>query len=242
MDIKELNIKLAGAPALLTFRDTPEKAGQKGTILFYHGLKANKEGNRKEYKSLAEKGFIVAGIDNIGHGERLYPDFDERAKTREAFETFFTDMVRETSEEIPGIIEDIWRKYKIDREKIGICGISMGGYIVYAAILIEPRLKVATAILGSPNWKTESIKSPHNNPEKFYPVALLSQNAGKDESVPPGFAKELHKKLKDYYKETPEKLKYIEYPESGHFMREEDWNDLWENVLNWCCRFFNEKH
>ena len=237
MDIKELNVKLADAPALLTFRGTPIEAGKKGTILFYHGLKARKEGNRKEYKSLAQKGFLVAGIDNVGHGERLYKNFDDRAKTKEAFEIFFTGMVRETAEEVPIIIEELVKNYKINRDKVGICGISMGGYITYSAILIEPSLKAATPILGSPKWKSSLEKSPHNHPEKFFPVALLSQNAGKDESVSPVFAKDFHRKLEPFYKEKPEKLKYIEFPDSGHFMIEEDWNELWDNTVNWFCKF-----
>lgn len=235
--MNEINLKLSEVPALLTFKETPEKAGKKGTILFYHGLKAVKEGNRKEYDSLAEKGFLVAGIDNVGHGERLYPDFDRRAKSKEEFDIFFTGMVRETAEEVPEIINELIKTYKINSEKIGICGISMGGYITYSAIIKEPRLKVAAPILGSPSWKYGLKDTPENFPEKFFPVALLSQNAGKDESVNPRFAREFHEQLEPFYKEKPERLKYIEYPDSGHFMREEDWAELWDNTVEWFEKF-----
>jgi hypothetical protein len=25
----------------------------------------------------------------------------------------------------------------------------------------------------------------------------------------------------------------VEYPDSGHFMREQDWNDLWARTVQW---------
>jgi len=235
--MKEKKVKLSNAPTLLTFKESAAKAGSKGTILFYHGLKAKKEGNRKEYESLAEKGFLVAGIDNVGHGERAYPDFDSMAKSWGEFEVFFSQMVRECALEIPRLIDNLIESYGIDSNKIGVCGISMGGYIAYSAILSDSRIKVATPILGSPTSKSNLVENPKNFPEKFYPTALLSQNAGQDTSVNPKFAREFHKKLRPYYEKAPERLKYIEYPDSGHFMVEKDWDELWENVVNWFVNF-----
>jgi hypothetical protein len=109
----------------------------------------------------------------------------------------------------------------------------MGGYITYAGVLRDKRIKVATPVLGSPKWKTVFEESPHHYPEKFFPVALLSQNAGKDSAVPATMSEEFHKKLKPYYKEEPEREKFIVYPESEHFMIESDWNCLWNNVVEW---------
>ncbi|HPZ08004.1 MAG TPA: prolyl oligopeptidase family serine peptidase [Candidatus Eremiobacteraeota bacterium] len=237
--MKELKLKLSSAPALLVFRDTPEKAAFRGTILFYHGLKACKETNMKEYLSLAERGFLAVGIDNFAHGERQSSEFENFLLRSTSAEGTFLDMVCKTVEEVPAIIDELVRKGISDPEKIGICGISMGGYITYGAILADKRIKAATPVLGSPVWMSSGKRSPHNEPKKFFPVALLAQNAGKDESVPPQFAREFHSTLIPYYKEAPERLCYIEYPLSKHFMLETDWNELWNKVLSWFDTFIS---
>lgn len=146
-------------------------------------------------------------------------------------------MVKETADETPLVIDALVEMGLADPDKIGISGISMGGYITYSAVLRDKRIKAAMPILGSPKWRSGIAESPHKHARKFFPVALLSQNAGKDESVPPRFAREFHGTLMSHYKKSPERLCYREYPNSGHFMQEDEWNELWENVLDWTDRF-----
>ncbi len=235
--IRECNIKLSSAPASLVYKGTPDTGVSKGTILFYHGLKACKETNIKELRSLAEHGFLAVGIDSVGHGERAFPDLDHRLSAYGSGDDGYLDMVRKTSEEIPEIVDALIGKGLADPNKIGITGISMGGYVTYGAVLADKRIKVAAPVLGSPIWAEIGDGSPHHHPDKFFPVALLAQNAGKDESVSPHFAREFHEKLQPFYSESPEKLCYYEFPESGHFMLEDDWNNLWKNLIDWFERF-----
>jgi uncharacterized protein len=237
MKTKEHKMKLASTPALLVCTTTLEKAAAKGCVLFYHGLRASKEINKKELLGIARRGYLAVGLDNVGHGERLYPDFDNRFKHPNTFLDFFLNMVKETAEEIPGIIDALIEKGLADPERICVSGISMGGYITYSAVLKDKRIKAALPILGSPRWRSSLPDSPHSHPDKFFPVALFSQNAGKDESVPPGFAREFHEHLVPYYRKAPERLCYREYPNSGHFMQEDEWNALWNNALDWLDRF-----
>jgi len=76
-------------------------------------------------------------------------------------------------------------------------------------------------------------QAPMNFPEKFPPCALLASNAAKDIYVPPNPSREFSRVLQPYYSDDPERLKYVEYAESGHFMREQDWNDLWDLIIFW---------
>jgi uncharacterized protein len=232
-ETREERLWLNSAPAVAVFVGSQEMAAANGTILLYHGLKSCKEGNLKELNSLAEKGFLAIGIDNVGHGERAYPNLDELMKSGTFFQDVFLDMVSRTAREVPEIIDNLAGRGWIRENRIGICGISMGGYITYRAVVIEPRIKVAAPILGSPKWTSEMEESPHNHPDKFFPTALLAQNAGMDLSVPPRFARDFNSLLKPYYKITPERLKYVEFPDSGHFMLEHDWNYLWNNTIEW---------
>ncbi|MFP4496787.1 MAG: alpha/beta hydrolase family protein [Vulcanimicrobiota bacterium] len=219
-------------PATLVFKDSPKQAAKRGTIIFYHGLFSDKSRNLKEYYSLADRGFLVIGVDNAGHGERKYPDLEKRAETYE-FEPFYYSMLKDTVEEIPGFIDELSAQNLIVDEKIGVCGISMGGYIAFASVLQDSRIKAIAPILGNPVWAHFQEMSPHNHPHKFYPVAVLAQNAGKDRSVSPHHAKTFCDQLAPHYKKTPHKLCYYQFPNSGHFMEENEWYELWENTLNW---------
>lgn len=219
-------------PALLFFSDSIEKAGGRGTVLFYHGLVSSKEANAKELESIARKGFLAIGIDNVEHGERHH---GESRKQDDDFMAYFLDLVIRTVDEVPGIIDFLIESGFSDPEKFGISGISMGGYITYGAVALESRIRVAAPILGSPEWKHP--QSPHLSPGKFYPRPILSQNAGSDESVPPRFARRFHERLQPYYSGSEERLRYVEFPGEPHIMSEQAWGRLWENTLEWLERW-----
>ncbi len=231
---REETTRIADIPALLVYQNSPKEAAKQGTVLFYHGLAANKETGKKELTSLAQAGYLAVAIDNVGHGERRYEDFDHRfSSTNPNLEADFTEAVAETAQEVPKLIDALCSRYGAKEDKIAIAGISMGGFITYRAIQVDKRLKVATPILGSPQWKIKDSRSPHENINEFYPCAILSQNAGADESVPPQAARELHEQLVHHYGEEPNRQKYVEFANVGHFMPEHDWNELWSNVLDW---------
>ena len=67
--------------------------------------------------------------------------------------------------------------------------------------------------------------------------ALLSQTAHHDIRVLPNFARELHQQLIPYYSQAPERLHYIEYPDSAHDLSTQDWRLAWDNVVHWFERF-----
>ncbi|MBI2265240.1 MAG: hypothetical protein HYU64_08715 [Armatimonadetes bacterium] len=59
--------------------------------------------------------------------------------------------------------------------------------------------------------------------------------------MPPHGAREFHKALEPYYAKAPERQRFIEFEGVGHFMPEEAWNRLWNNVLSWFERFLDRK-
>jgi len=228
---------LGSIPVLMTFEGSAARAAERGTILLYHGFTACKESGTKEFQSLAARGFLVVGPDNVGHGERRYPDFDRRFGAAEAarWEERFLEAVRATADEVPQLLDQLEQRGLAHPDRVGISGISMGGYIAYGAMLRDRRLRVAAPILGSPLWNAPD--SPHLTLDRFFPAAILSQNAGQDQSVPPQYARDFHWHLRQHYGADPERQRYVEFPDSGHFMGEEDWTLLWANVVGWFDRF-----
>lgn len=247
MELREFKRKiptpLGSAPVLIL---EPVNQHRKGTVLVYPGLSAAKEVQRKEMIWLAEAGFTAVCIDSPHHGERADGYLEILAPLRDAeAHPKFIRIVQEAIQEIPAIVDYFHER---NAQEIGITGISLGGFITYGAVVAEPRLKTAVPILGSPDWSPKKAShdsemlgiielAPVQFPEKFPPCALFAANAGKDASVPPAASRDFVSHLRSFYHDFPERLKYQEYPESEHRMREEDWNDLWRQVLDWFDRW-----
>ena len=229
------------APAQLHFK----RAGARfrGTVLVYHGLAASKEVQRKECEALAEAGLLAVAVDAVGHGERRYPNFESQISSSQAFHHML-DMIHRSANEIPAIVNALEALLGTRAGRFGITGISMGGYIAYAAPAREPRLAAIAPVLGSPDWRIGAWpddpllnRSPNLAPHLFAPRALLVLNAGRDRSVPPTASRKFIDELRPLYRDTPDRLDYREYPDSEHLMREQDWNDLWPRVVRWMERF-----
>lgn len=236
----ELKVRVPGPygeiPMLLVHRRRAPRFH--GTVLLYHGLGASKDGNRGELASLAERGFLAVGVDAIAHGDRRATDFE--AQAGQGFLTMLR-WINETAREVPVVLDALSQMMGPVLGKFGICGISMGGYITYAAGAAEPRLEAMVPILGSPDWTRGGQPldaalagtSPHLRAPGFASRALLALNAGRDENVPAVHSRRFVEELRPLYGSAPHRLDYVEYPESSHFMREADWKHLWARTLDW---------
>ena len=61
--------------------------------------------------------------------------------------------------------------------------------------------------------------------------------AYRDESVPPADARALLAALRPRYAEAPDRLAYVEFEDAEHLMPEDQWDQLWQNVVHWLIRF-----
>ena len=220
-------------PVRLVYKKSRKTASQNGCILFYHGLGASKDKQLKEVEDLACLGFFVVGVDNVGHGDREFDDFEERFLENNSDRVKnIISAVLQTASEITLLIDWLTNNKILINGKLGIAGISMGAFITYAIPMFDDRPKTVVAILGSPQWDGFP-ESPHNKIQIYSKLSLLSLNAGKDDVVPTEQTKEFHLKLKKHYLDYEQRFKYFEYPNSGHFMEEDDWDKCWDQCLKW---------
>jgi hypothetical protein len=232
--MKKMIQTIGGVPLLLVYRDQLKDAMNMGTVFFFHGLTASKDIQYPDLCRLAEAGFLVIGLDNWGHGDRRIPDFEEYFDLDSPdFQPNYLKAILNTSGEIPMLIDALTNEKMIDPGRIGIAGISLGAIIGYRVMVIEPRVRAAALINGSPEWAIDLPESPHHHLQAFYPKALLSIVAAKDTLVPPVHARRLHQNLSRFYSPAPEKLKLMEFPESEHFMRGEDWDAAFHESIRW---------
>ena len=205
---------------------------ERPVVLFYHGLHTSKETHIKELEELAHRGALAVGVDFVGHGERAAaPDLGAFLALAPWPEQAF-GVLLPTLEEIPWLVDFLWLE---GYRKFSLVGISLGGMLAFAAPLVEPRLSSVVAILGCPDWSQLGqarpqarflARSPHLSPEGFANVRLLAWNAKLDEHVPTWC-------IRNFMASLGRSCDYFEFPESGHFLRPQDWEAGWQRSLQW---------
>ncbi len=220
------NGRLAGAPVLMAFNGAPADAARKGTVLFYHGFTASKEANRGELASLADSGFLAVGVDNVGHGERRDPEWEAKFGPGGNWARHFRQLTRRTAEEVGAVIDALAGRGLAER--VGVCGISMGGMIGYESLVCDQRVRAVAAVVSSPRYISDAERLA-----RLFPAAILSQTGGLDEIVAFEDVARFHRALAPYYAAAPERQQWIHYPESPHIMRPQDWDAAWRKTLAW---------
>ncbi|WP_225414523.1 alpha/beta hydrolase [Stigmatella hybrida] len=230
-------LSLAGVPALTVHAGPREDALQRGVVLFFHGLGGSKEVHERELQRFAERGLFAVGVDAVGHGERRFPDFDERLNQGHPhFHGEFLNVIHGSAHEVPALLDTLVTHHGANPARLSVGGVSLGGFITYGALLAERRLHAAVPLLGSPLWDDALPHSPHRHPERLFPVALFSQTAGLDEVVSLQGAREFHARLEPLYASSPGRLRYREFPQSAHMMRPEDWEEAIGDAADWLVR------
>lgn len=236
-------MRVAGAPALLRFRESPQAAAERGTVLYYHGFGGTKEQPAIYPVALAEAGFLAVSVDAVGHGERRWPDFEvifdnERWDTDfEPVETRFLQLIDDTAAEVPAIIDDLAARGLARADRVGVAGRSLGGNVAYASVLADDRVRAAVSVVGSPEWTLPWPDSPHHHPGRFFPAAVLSLAAEFDEHCPPGPIGTFCAALAPWYAAEPARVRYVEYPGVGHFLTPELDQMTIQEMVSWFQRW-----
>lgn len=215
---------------------------EKGIVFVLHGLYVQKETQINELNSLNHNGINAIAIDAPHHGERkdgllyLMHNLSDYEKYQ-----ILLGIVQQQVLEIERIIDYY---HSVIHKKVAFIGISMGAYSAFGSLRVKHKPDACVPILGSPDWLQRNkgqndirsileLSGPAQNTNKLEQTPLFIVNAGSDKTVFPEASRKFAKLLKPKYKDLPNKLVYLEYPESDHSMREEDWNDAWHKIITW---------
>lgn len=245
MPAERTTLTIAGVPAVLVSLGSPERAAERGTVLYYHGFGGTKDDQSPPAypAELADAGFLAVSLDAVGHGARRYPDFgarfsDERWDSQfDATESDFLQVIDETAAELPSIIDELLTRGLAAPGRIAVTGRSMGGNVAYAGALADSRISAIVSVVGCPQWTLPRPHSPHYHPDRFYPVAVLSLAAEQDEHSPAAQIREFHASLTPHYAAAPDRAEYVEYAEVGHFLTPELNEDSSRLLVAWCVRW-----
>lgn len=220
-------------------------AASRPLVFVAHGLLSRKERHLELCLMLTDAGFLACTLDARFHGERA---------TREGAAALGSsglgmDFAAAFSQAVLGTTEDIARLADyLGRDRYGIIGHSMGGYIALKAAVTDPRAAVIVSISGNPDWTllpdgarlppiAEALarqESPITRADAFWPRPLLLLHGTMDRTVPIQGARALHSALTaGDYRDAPERLQLVEYPEAGHDFLP----DMANRAVDWMRRF-----
>jgi hypothetical protein len=217
-------------------------------VVVLHGLGANADSQRYEMDGLANRGLTAVGVDAPHHGGRWDGWVDRMGDYGpQAYHANLLRLVLEAAPDVSRVIDHLTSE---GHWPIGLVGVSLGAYTALTVAARDSRVQATVSILGSPDWTprdgyvTHEIgellhHAPVHRPDDCARHPLLLLNAGRDQLVPVHHARDFTRRLQEHHPWVGHHVGYHEYPESDHYMRAEDWGDLWGRAfgfLQWHLR------
>lgn len=239
---------IAQIPVLACYRQT--EGAPKPLVILSHGFKGTKDDLRDKLELLADMEYYAVAMDNRGHGARVEPDFSSQVFQDGKLNVYqVRRLIKETAEDIPTIIDHFAADKRIDAQRVGMLGVSMGGFVTFRALVIDKRIKVAAPVIASPYWDelpadvpalaTPEAKhrlaayareyAPAHTPERFFPRPILAQIGGKDNHYNGERVKQFYRELENHYHADAKRVKLLVHEEAGH----EFTKPMWTNVVAW---------
>lgn len=223
---------------------SPSKPTPDGNfVLVLHGLGSQKEKMLPIMYALAVQGFRAVAIDARQHGERADAAQRDERLAADYIQTMF-DIISGTTADISTLLDHLQASHA------GVHGISLGGYIAFAALVSEPRLAAASVAMGSPDWLGPlkemgvDVSQPTfaplvtANPLEcaeftYSPRPVLMLHGSDDEVVSPAGVQALYAKLQSAYSDAPERLGLVIFPGLGHQYTDE----MQQRSVDWLARY-----
>jgi dienelactone hydrolase len=147
-----------GVPVIVC---APQGGGRLPVVFYIHGFGGDKRGGLELAYNLAERDIITISLDAAMHGGRL----DYRVATTWTgpqkgdiypFETGFDrfslimKIISETVQDITHLREFFRQDQRMDVDRMGICGTSMGGFISYCFAAQDSDVKAMATLISFP--------------------------------------------------------------------------------------------
>jgi len=246
-------------PALLSYRPDGRK---KPLAILAPGGGNQKIDDRKELFAqtlpLDGQELFRVYVDLPLHGERMVPDLGKRFWTDQVWR-FLHPIVVGMAREMVQLIDALAQREDVDATKVGVCGWSLGGQASLLAAAVDKRIKAAIG-MGVPfdadrGPQAPILETPAHQVMRteldvsavahhLYPAAVLLIHGAKDAWVGVESSRLLYAALKPHYSASPERLRYVEYPNMAHSISQavdqacaEEQKQLKEEVAAWFKRF-----
>ena len=229
---------IAGVPVLIATPGHPpddRPASPRPAVLWMHGFRADALAHAPELERCAALGFVAVGVDAVDHGARSSPQLVERLqRSAHGALPVMLEVMEATVLELPAVIDALVAGHDVDRDRVSLVGISMGGFLAYRAVAAGVPLQSVVALLGAPEWPGDS--SAHRSLSLRGDVALLSITAEHDVSVPPAAVFRLHESLAAVPTRTAAH-RHHELVGAGHLTNAAQWGEAMAETMAWLERY-----
>lgn len=217
-----------------------EEGGMKGfpVVLAYHGFTSCKEtlDDLGLISGLVERGFACVSVDAVGHGRRKDNSIETMDEPWKTFALF--DIVNKSAEEIGKLLDGLSGNPRLDVSRVAVTGISMGGFIAFAAAGLHERIGLVAAIIGCPCFEeflmhelrnrgispsdfTSAIENvrkmdPCDKLPSFVPRPMMILNGTHDTDVPSQFSQGFYDMMQPHYSHRADLLQLKLY-ETDHW-------------------------
>lgn len=200
-------------------------------IMIVHGFGNDKYEGAKLALKLSEVGFAVLCFDIDRHGAR-YNGFMDHLDNDVALGKELFTVVENTYLDIEKLLRALSDNDRLDINRLGIVGLSIGANIANYGLGRLKNLKACVSLLGSPNFEEllvycmekDSVKDFITDEEKNLltyvqsldpkdcilntetPCPWLMINGSKDDNVPAAFAVNFYETYKDMYRSDIESI------------------------------------
>ncbi len=161
----------AGIPLILC---TPENAQRLPVVFYIHGFAGDKRGGLEIAYNLAQRGIATVSLDAALHGGRLDfrvattwegPQKGDLYPYATGLDRFYLIMkiIEDTLEDINKLIDAFREDPRLDGQRMGISGASMGGFIAYCYAAKNPSVKALATLISFPclkqRWQDSILES-----------------------------------------------------------------------------------
>ncbi len=204
--------EVAGLPTYHLFRDDDRP---RPLVVYGHGYRGSVRNHVERLYMLADAGFYAFALEAEHHGLRA--DLEslrllDSSRNSHSADLFFTLLLQQSAE-IAKCLEAMAAEpgSPADLARVGVLGVSMGGYLAFHLAAQEERVKVICPLLASPKWRFEDswsgtgltpeteartlAASPHRRPEAYRGKAIQMHNGTADKLIPIAGARRLWRDL-----------------------------------------------
>ena len=223
-------------------------------VILVHGWSGHKEDMLFLAYFLAVNNYFVISIDAVGHGERLRKE----DWTLDAL----MNLIQQTAQDVNRVIASYERDARVDVQRVGLSGISMGGVITYQYLSQDnKRIRAAVPMIATPDFTSlingqnageiytmlglenqtlvnepmvEMVRQlqPAQRMSQMISVPLLMLNGVNDPLINLEGVRNFYQHIQPLYT-NPEEVQLIEYPGVGHYTPYE----MQIEALHWFQRF-----
>ncbi|NBD36608.1 MAG: hypothetical protein GVY30_11505, partial [Chloroflexi bacterium] len=175
MNLQLETLTIQGIPTLTI---SPEGAKACPVIFFVSGYGGTKESALSLGYRLAQRGFVVISFDAWLHGERYHPRLDHAADPEHGgiyppevgLDTGFAffEVIQRCLADVKTLLAYYADDPRLDLERCGVTGLSMGGYASFLIFANLPQMQAAVPMIGIPSfarrWKDLLDESAYSNP------------------------------------------------------------------------------